>query len=81
MAVFERNFELLFDAEIIADAIEDFNNEEEDYYEHNTNLVPILDFATEVEIDDMYSDFELTEKEEAVIIKEVTEELKKRGWI
>ena len=80
MAVFRRNFELSFDAEIIADAIEDFNDEEEDYYEHNTNLVPIIDFATEVEVDDMYSDFELTEKEEAVIIKEVTEELKKRGW-
>ena len=78
MAVFTRTFELFFDAEIIADAIEDFNDEKEDYYKHNTILVPIIDFV--VEPDNIYIDFELTKEEEAVIIKEVTEELKKRGW-
>ena len=80
MAVFTRTFELFFDAEIIADAIEDFNDEEENYYEHDISLVPIIDFATESENEGIYSDFELTKEEEAVIIKEVTEELKKRGW-
>jgi len=80
MAVFTRTFEIFFDAKIIADAIEDYNNEEKDYYEHNTSFVPIIDFATENEDDDIYSDFELTKEEEAIIIKEVTEELKKRGW-
>jgi hypothetical protein len=78
MAVFKRTFELFFDAEIIADAIEE---EEDNYdYEHDTSLVPIIDFASELEIDDIYTDFELTKEEETVIIKEVTEELRKRGW-
>ena len=83
MAVFTRTFEISYDAEAIADAIEDYNDyndEEEDYYEHDTNLVPIIDFATEDEVDDIYTDFELTKEEEDVIIKEVTEELRKRGW-
>jgi hypothetical protein len=78
MAVFKRTFELIFDAEIIADAIEE---EEDNYdYKHDTSLVPIIDFATEIEVDDIYTDFELTKEEEDVIIKEVTEELRKRGW-
>ena len=80
MAVFTRTFELFFDAETIADAIEDYNDEEEDCYEHDTSLVPIIDFADEVEVDDCYSDFKLTKEEENVIIKEVTEKLRRRGW-
>jgi hypothetical protein len=80
MAVFTRTFELFFNAGIIADEIEDFNDEDEDCYEHDTNLVPIIDFANEIEVDDCYSDFVLTKEEEDVIIKEVTEELRKRGW-
>lgn len=80
MAVFTRTFELFFNAGIIADEIEDFNDEDEDCYEHDTSLVPIIDFANEIEVDDCYSDFVLTKEEEDVIIKEVTEELRKRGW-
>ena len=81
MAVFTRTFELFFDAETIADEIEDYGYEEYgDDYEHDTNLVPIIDFATVDENGDSYCDFELTKEEEAVIIKEVTEKLRKRGW-
>ena len=83
MATFKRTFYRYFDAKEIANAIEgyyDYTDEEQDGYEHNTEFVPIMDFAYDSEDDCEDFDFELTTKEEDVIIKEVTEELRKRGW-
>ena len=79
MATFERTIYRCFNAKEIADMIEDFDWDGTEY-EHNTKLIPIMDFAySEDDCDDF--DFELSKKEEDIIIKEVTEELKKRGWI
>lgn len=78
MATFKRTLYRYFNAKEIADAIENWNFVHE--YEHNIEFVAIMDFAYELEDECDDFDFELTKKEEAVIIKEVTEELKKRGW-
>lgn len=78
MTTFKRTLYRYFDAKEIADAIEDW--EFVDEYEHNTEFVPIMDFAYELEDECDDFDFELTKEEEDIIIKEVTEELKKRGW-
>mgnify|MGYP007070338514 CR=1 FL=1 len=80
MATFTRTLELYFDVELIADAIEDYNAQEEYYYEHEVNFVPIMDFVYDCVVDENYADFELTKEEESIIIKEVTEELRERGW-